>query len=714
MGNLVTAKPFVAIDDGGLAIEAWSETSAGKAGVRVAQHAPGGAWTTFPGTLSGSLPGDGCSPFASIDPAGNALVVWSQWAGPGCGSGNQTMLFATRAAGAAAWSAPGVVGASAPQGDWSATAAANAAGQIVVAWETASPTNKFVFGAVGSPTTGFGVPTMLTTSPLADSLYYLAAAIGPSGDAAVQWNDNTGSTSNVLISLRPRGGTFQATATPITNVSSPSSASGGSIALDAAGDVLSAYSFYDGTTATFASRVRPASNGTWQPPQTIATPQTGYSGSWVAVGLDGAGNATAAWVESNFSIPIPHPRRVFTATRPGSVAGAWVGQAPVTDVLPSLDNTVQIAVSPSGAAAISWGIDAPAPSAQALYRPAGGAFGALMPIGAGTANGAAAGVSLAPSGDAAISFIGADNDARVSVLDTTPPTITSVTVPASATTGQAVAMSTQTSDTWSPLGTGQPSWNFGDGTTGAGVSVTHAYAKAGTYTVTLSASDAVANAAAPVSRQIAVTTAAGPPPPVTPATSVNKPKLKAAYIASKLIGSLVLTGTSGAKVTLTIAIRKHGAKKNSSSSRFAANVGKWTRTLKLPTGLTPGKYDVTISGNGVTSSQTSFAIAAPKAGIVKRSYASGPRRGPAATRLGQTSELWAHFIFGTLPKKGQTITTQWVLPNGTKLAANTRPRTSLVEAQVKDLSGKALPIGRWRCVIRAGGSVVATLNVRLK
>ena len=65
-------------------------------------------------------------------------------------------------------------------------------------------------------------------------------------------------------------------------------------------------------------------------------------------------------------------------------------------------------------------------------------------------------------------------------------------------------------------------------------------------------------------------------------------------------------------------------------------------------------------------------------------------------------------------KKGQTITTQWILPNGSKLAANTRPRTTLVEAQVKDLSGKALPTGRWRCVISAGGVVVATLSVRLK
>jgi hypothetical protein len=376
-------------------------------------------------------------------------------------------------------------------------------------------------------------------------------------------------------------------------------------------------------------------------------------------------------------------------------------------------STPSVAVAPSGAAAVDWEIANTQNSAQALYRPAGGSFGALTPIGTGSG----ANVSIAPSGDAAISFVGDGGDARVSIFDTTAPTISSVAVPTAASTGQAVAMSAIAGDAWSALAPGQPGWSFGDGGVGSGASVSHAYGAPGTYTVTVGASDALGNAAAPVSRQIVVTTAAAPPPPAPPAlpaTSVNKPKLKAAYIASKLIGSLVLTGTSGAKVTLTIAIRKHGAKKNSSSSRFAANVGKWTRTLKLPTGLTPGKYDVSISGNGVTSSQTSFAIAAPKAGIVRRSYASGPRRGPAATRLGQTSELWAHFTFGTLPKKGQTITTQWVLPNGTKLAANTRPRTSLVEAQVKDLSGKALPTGRWRCVIRAGGSVVATLNVRLK
>ena len=208
---------------------------------------------------------------------------------------------------------------------------------------------------------------------------------------------------------------------------------------------------------------------------------------------------------------------------------------------------------------------------------------------------------------------------------------------------------------------------------------------------------------------------APPPPPKGPATTIAKPKLvKVSYKASRLVGHIQLEGTSQLKTTLIFTLRKRGARKSVPLDTYPVKVGAWFSVVKLPGSLTPGTYDVLVSGKGVTGSQASFTIAAPKSGIVKRAYATGPKKGPAATTLVKTGELWAHFTFGTLPKKGQTITTQWILPNGSKLAANTRPRTNLVEAQVKDLSGNNLASGRWRCVIRAGGTVVATLSVRLK
>jgi hypothetical protein len=123
---------------------------------------------------------------------------------------------------------------------------------------------------------------------------------------------------------------------------------------------------------------------------------------------------------------------------------------------------------------------------------------------------------------------------------------------------------------------------------------------------------------------------------------------------------------------------------------------------------------VNVTGPAVRSSSTSITIAAPATGIVSRSYASATRGGPAAASVGKTSQIWAHFRFAVITKKGQKITTQWILPNGRKLGTVVRPRGSLVEAQAKDLSGKPLPKGRWRCVLRVGTSTLATLNVRLK
>ncbi len=134
---------------------------------------------------------------------------------------------------------------------------------------------------------------------------------------------------------------------------------------------------------------------------------------------------------------------------------------------------------------------------------------------------------------------------QAAAFDVSPPAFTAVNVPATGTTGQPVAASATTLDTWSALGAGQPSWNFGDGKLASGSSVTHVYAAPGTYTVTVGASDAVGNASPPTTRQIVITNAPVPPPPPTPPTSVAKPKLKAAWKASHLVGTLSLSGTDG-------------------------------------------------------------------------------------------------------------------------------------------------------------------------
>ena len=162
--------------------------------------------------------------------------------------------------------------------------------------------------------------------------------------------------------------------------------------------------------------------------------------------------------------------------------------------------------------------------AEAVFRPAGGAWPdpATVPPTALSAPGADIGLSDSPSltmdglGNAVATWT-RGSVIQAAAFDASPPAFTAVNVPATGTTGQPVAASATTLDTWSALGAGQPSWNFGDGKLASGSSVTHVYAAPGTYTVTVGASDAVGNASPPATRQIVITNAPVPPPPPTPA-----------------------------------------------------------------------------------------------------------------------------------------------------------------------------------------------------
>jgi hypothetical protein len=65
------------------------------------------------------------------------------------------------------------------------------------------------------------------------------------------------------------------------------------------------------------------------------------------------------------------------------------------------------------------------------------------------------------------------------------------TLPASGVAGRSLGFSVSPFDVWSSVAT---RWSFGDGGTASGTSVGHVYAAAGTYTVTVTGSDAVGNA----------------------------------------------------------------------------------------------------------------------------------------------------------------------------------------------------------------------------
>ena len=611
-------------------------------------------------------------------------------------------------------------------------------GDVQVAW---IDTNEVLSTRRFTASTGTwaATSTPLTTAPVTPAnqrLWFDTIVMSPAGAATVAWVFDTNASStvvdfNVLSRTQDASGAWLA---PVSHTSTTTPTESGRPQLAVADDgtvtlvwfqyqyTSTPCGFFPCITMTAGSvyqQTRLGSTGAWQAAQALSDPAVISDSPTVT--MTPAGETTVAWTEG-----VINAVKVLTRT----VGGAFPVASAATIIVPqdrAIESglllgipisTLRLASTAVGTVATFLRTNGTSYLPNAVFRPAGSAWPNPMvtaPAVLSAPGATAANFDFAASIDGLGNIVTAWTDAtstESATFDVSAPSFTAVNVPATGTTGQPVAMSSSTVDPWGSLGAGQPGWSFGDGATGAGSSVTHVFAAPGTYTVTVGASDTVGNVAAPTARQIVI---ANPPVPPLPQTTVEKPTSKITWKAGKLSNSTItLKGTVGGPASLTITVIAHATRKTVAKSIFAATAGAWSRTIKLPSTLAPGAYDVTVGGPVVLSSKTSFTLPAPATGIVKRTYATGPRRGPAVTTLAHTSELWAHFQFSVVPKKGQKITTQWILPNGHKLAANTRPRTSLVEAQVKDLAGKALPTGRWRCVVTVGKVVLATLNVRLK
>jgi len=168
--------------------------------------------------------------------------------------------------------------------------------------------------------------------------------------------------------------------------------------------------------------------------------------------MDDAGNATAAW--SDFG-----GARIRAARRPrgGSFGGVQeVSPTPGSAFLPS------VAADNEGNVIAGWAFTRPAPDNRQV--------------------------------------------AQVAAFDDAPPALSSVSVPGSATTGVPTGMSAAAFDRWSGASI---SWNFGDGATATGGSVSHAYGAPGVYSVNVSSTDGAGNSSS-TSRTIQVS---NPPPP---------------------------------------------------------------------------------------------------------------------------------------------------------------------------------------------------------
>lgn len=212
-------------------------------------------------------------------------------------------------------------------------------------------------------------------------------------------------------------------------------------------------------------------------------------------------------------------------------------------------------------------------------------------------------------------YSGESGQLRAAAYDASPPILLSSAIPTTATAGVPVTFDASFVDLWSALSAGQPTWGFGDGSAlAAGASVTHTFAKAGTYTITLTASDALGNAASST-----YTIGVSPSPVSRPSVTLNYPSCKKKLSKAACRRHKRSTGTwrtlsgtaSDASSMITkvqVAVyrihRKHleslrGGRFHKSTMKQAARTfvsvavekGRWS--LRLPK-LTPGAYTILV------------------------------------------------------------------------------------------------------------------------
>ena len=342
--------------------------------------------------------------------------------------------------------------------------AAGADGTVVAVWAFDDGGVQRIRARVRAPAGGWASPVTLSSPGTGDSSSPQVGA-GGNGGFTVVWDRGTGAPNTYYVQANTRAANgFWAGATDVSVASLYSP--GPDVAMDAAGNATAVWHRYDGVSFYLRASQRPA-GGSWTPPVDVSAATQTFNGT--ALAMDAAGTTRLAW--SAFEGGHYVVRTVGSAFQ-----GPWSAPVPLSN--PTEDTfRLALAVDPVGNAVLAW---ERSPSA----------------------------------GNGIVEALG---------LDGAGPTVSAFSAPPTAPSGTTLTYAANATDAWSAV-TGY-SWSFGDGASAAGPIVSHAYAAAGSYPVTLTVTDAVGN----TTTRSATTTVTAVPSPVPAITTF---KLKKRTIAT--------------------------------------------------------------------------------------------------------------------------------------------------------------------------------------
>jgi hypothetical protein len=228
-----------------------------------------------------------------------------------------------------------------------------------------------------------------------------------------------------------------------------------------------------------------------------------------AVAADAAGRVATAWVELAASVRTIKGKYL----EPG---GSFSPQRNVSSTASEFRGEPWVAIDRYGRTVVTW---AATLSLGAIQRtmattrsPGDASFAEQLPISDATRFTSPSDVGTDADGNTVVALFltEAPRQAQVATFDAAGPLLGPISVPSGG-AEDALPFSIPARDAWSPTVAAQ--WDFGDGTTGSGDSVSHAFTSAGSFAVRATVADALGNAS-----EASGVSVVGPRPATPPAS----------------------------------------------------------------------------------------------------------------------------------------------------------------------------------------------------
>jgi PKD domain len=517
------SNPAVAMDAAGNTIAIWErESPLGPShDVQISTRAAGGTFTTPVDVALRST-----DPHLAVAPGGEAVAVWRHFENP---PGVNTIQIATRPPGGSfgppetAYVAPTthpepplLPNPVIPQ---ELRVAIGDGGDVIITWGEIDPESEFPDFICGvnpdPPNNPFSCPNPA----------FVMATVRPAGGVFTE-----AERISALPAPKPAGEPAQQEWAKEESVKTAGAARP---AVDAAGNATVVWTAFDGTDFVIQTAGRPAGQDFTAP---VQVSESGEDAGLADIGVDAAGNVIASWLRNDGAarlaqVAIKAPGGSFaplgdvspaggTADRPaldvaanGAATLVWRLTGPTNSPLQSStrppggsfsapanlssgnDNPLfyELAIGDDGDAIVVWSGDNGAGEiVRAAVRPAGsGSFGAPVVISQSSPDFFHPRPSMDAGGDATVVWTrdnGTHSIVQWAGYDADPPQLRDVSIPAAAKVGDTVQFSASSSDVWL---VGGPSFDFGDGGHAEGNSVSHVYSAPGSYTVGVTAVDAL-------------------------------------------------------------------------------------------------------------------------------------------------------------------------------------------------------------------------------